>query len=111
MADWEYLGETNIQKSLTIRKTASRTAGQYGVTKVYDQERPEVTHALKGTGLTSAERTSLVNLAMAVDGTTTVKDNAGDQWSGRIVGFSTQRMDGTDRWEANLTLRPQDDES
>ena len=111
MATWEYLAQETAQKNLVVRKTLSRVAGAYGDTYVYDVERPEVTVTLHTTdGLTGAERTALMALALAVDGQTTVTDNSGTAWTGRIVSFSAERLAGSELFKGTLSLRTMDDE-
>lgn len=111
MATWEYLGRRSIQKNLIVRKTISRTAGTYGKTYIYDTEPPEVTHILEtDVGLTHSEATALEALANAQDGQTTVTDNAGTSYSGRIISVTFARAKGSDVYQATLTLRPTTDE-
>lgn len=111
MATWEYIGKRNLQKNLVIVKTASRTAGVYGETYVDDQQRPEKTFQLEtDEGLTDTEADALEALAETRDGVTSITDNAGKSWAGRIVALSLERAKGTELWKATLTLRPQDDE-
>ena len=112
MATWEYVGKRSVQKNLVVRKTLSRTAGSYGDTYVYDVEAPEVSYTLETeVGMTDAEAAALEALATAQDGTTTVTDNAGDSYTGRIVALSFERAKGSELWQATLTLRSQADEA
>ncbi len=112
MATWEYVGKRSVQKNLIVRKTLSRSAGAYGDTYVYDVEAPEVNYTLETeVGMTDAEATALEALATAQDGATTVTDNAGDSYTGRIVAVSFERAKGSELWQATLTLRSQADEA
>ncbi len=111
MATWEYIGQSQVEKDLVIRKTLSRTAGSYGRSYVYDVQAPEVTHTLQTeVGLTDAEAASLRALVLAQDGTASVVDNAGRTWAGRVVGVSLEATPGSDLWRATLSLRSQADE-
>lgn len=111
MATWEYIGQSQVEKDLVIRKTLSRTAGSYGRSYVYDVQAPEVTHTLQTeVGLTDAEAASLRALVLAQDGTASVTDNAGRTWAGRVVGVSLEAQRGCDLWRATMTLRSQADE-
>ncbi len=111
MATWEYIGQSQVEKNLVIRKTLSRTAGSYGKSYVYDVQAPEVTHTLQTeVGLTDAEAASLRALVLAQDGTASVVDNAGRTWAGRVVGVSLEATPGSDLWRATLSLRSQADE-
>ncbi len=111
MATWEYIGQSQVQKDLVIRKTLSRTAGSYGRSYVYDVQAPEVTHTLQTeVGLTDAEAASLRALVLAQDGTASVTDNAGRTWAGRVIGLSLEATPGSDLWRATLSLRSQADE-
>lgn len=112
MATWEYIGQSQVEKDLVIRKTLSRTAGSYGRSYVYDVQAPEVTHTLQTeVGLTDAEAASLRALVLAQDGTASVVDNAGRTWAGRVTGLSLEATPGSDLWRATLTLRSQADEA
>lgn len=112
MATWEFVGKRSIQKNLVVRKTLSRTAGSYGDTYIYDVESPELTYTLETeVGLDDTEVAALEALATAQDGTTTVTDNAGDSYTGRIVALSFDRAKGSELWQATLTLRSMADEA
>jgi hypothetical protein len=111
MATWEYIGQAQLQKDLTIRKTLSRTSAAYGKTYIYDVQAPEVTYTLQTeVGLTDAEAAALEALIEAQDGTASVTDNAGRTWAGRVVGVSLEAQRGCDLWRATLSLRSQADE-
>ena len=112
MATWEYQGKRSISKNLVVRKTLSRTAGEYGSSYVYDVEAPEPTHTLDtGVGLTEQEAADLEALCLERDGVVSVTDSAGTTYSGRLVALSLDRAKGTDLYQASITLRPQDDEA
>jgi hypothetical protein len=112
MAVWEWLGKVSVQRSPIIRRTASRTPGEWGTTYVYDPARPEVTVTLEAReGLTEAEWQALFEASLEPDAEATVTDNAGKIWSGRILALVAERADGSAVYKASLTLRPSTDEA
>jgi hypothetical protein len=101
---WTLVPTLSVSKELVIEDALPASEDEWGERSVDELEQPKRYLRFTTEGLTTSEVLAIDTVVMTRGATYAATDMEGTTWTGRPASLEATQIEGTDRWNASVSL-------